>query len=452
MTTAHADYYLFLHGATLARASIQLLYATSLCVAARRSGSPLTIIAQIRHIASEYSDAEFSAMESLVMKDILLAPPMPQGHDDSAIPVPPCAPFKMAVPRFPPGILDRFSPTGEPVIPQYANILASTTPTALAGHLVEFLPPAWIDCVSSVAHEALFVSMLVVDVQRFSPVCIAVAAVYLGLRATGLVRLPTATFWLVLCQRSLHVDLLSVRECAVAMDALCRVHTKIPPYRPVDFEAGVAAAHAALAVAAVALQGGPARAAPAPHCPVTTCRTSLGMSHPASFQAAVLVEAIMAGADPDHLTDLSLAIARDRQQRRGVNVEPLRAASVAVTPRLPLQLLPARETQRKAAVAGGNGDSSAISAQSTAIPDRVRHSAEPAPRVLSTFSSPSASQTKLVDYTGIVAPQLDGARAGHPAFVWPFTAVEAAALAAAALEESERLVTAATWGSGAPSY
>jgi len=47
---------------------------------------------------------------------------------------------------------------------------------------------------------------------------------------------------------------------------------------------------------------------------VTAGLTSISETHPATFQASVVAEALMAGADPDHLSQLVTALRRLRRR------------------------------------------------------------------------------------------------------------------------------------------
>ena len=98
------------------------------------------------------------------------------------------------------------------------------------------LPPAWSRMALATALEALYVAALVsltvvhrlnvvptslsfyprlqeVELQQFSPQTRATAAIYAALHTTGLADMATATLWLLLVRRFLHVDLTSVRQC-----------------------------------------------------------------------------------------------------------------------------------------------------------------------------------------------------------------------------------------------
>ena len=170
--------------------------------------------------------------------------------------------------------------------------------------------------------------MQVVEIQKYSPVCIAVAVVYLALRSCGLANFPTATFWLLLCHRTLHIDLFAIRECAILVDAHSRSNTVVP-YLPVDFETGDLAGSVAYSSANAALHGFPlpARASnKLHHSPITVGLTSIRYFHSATFVAAVLAEAVMAGTDPDHILKLRFTVQKIRARDSHRLGEPLQLA------------------------------------------------------------------------------------------------------------------------------
>lgn len=341
---------------------------TALCVAARVNGSAEPLLLGIREIASGYSDAEFVEMEGL-LNAALGAGPVAAAAAAAAAARPP---ERLELPEGPPGILERFSPGGGGALggPSEVELAIATTPASFAGDLAKMLPAGWLAPSSAAAaapplaaaqaeaatapdggaasligsiHDLLFVAMLVrgsgwagsveagrecataspppppsppqeVDVQAFGPVCVAVAVVYLALRTAGLTGDPAATFWLVLAQRALHVDLLSVRECASLVDRLARRLGRAGAWP--DAASPEAAEEAALAVARRALLAPPAAAAAgvagAPrglaHAPITAgLSPSIRAMHPATYRAAVAAEAVIGGADPEHAAQLVAA-------------------------------------------------------------------------------------------------------------------------------------------------
>lgn len=339
------DRYIYSHGETLTRAVIQLLFITSLCIAAHVCGTPDATLERIRRIARDYSDSDFDEMERLMTVTMATDAPPTDDGGASGTATSSAVHHPRPSPRSPVGILDRFSPDGQRMQPPDFELVVETTPMSIAGHLLELLPAAWVRTVASVVQDLLFVAALVrihlwtrdffnampvyfarasvqeMSVQRFNPICISVSVVYLGLRSTGFARSPSSTFWIVLCQRALHLDLLSVRECAVAIEAFARTHDV--PHNAVVFDMSDAASDAALTAAAAALQGSAmaltmASVEPlppaAPHSPVTAGLTSISETHPATFQASVVAEALMAGADPDHLSQLVTALRRLRRR------------------------------------------------------------------------------------------------------------------------------------------
>ena len=188
-----------------------------------------------------------------------------------------------------------------------------------------------------------------VGVQFFSPSCIAVAVVYLGLRVTGLAQYPTSTFWLVLAQRALHVDLCSARLCAAQLEHIARVHgvsyasrsrppAIIPPVSVAadnssavgDLALGDVVSDAAVHRAAAALQGLPYNSAPL--APVSACSAagnSVLLSHPRTFISCVLVEAAVAGAHPAELEVLTEAVAASMKQRHSRKTSSASATALA---------------------------------------------------------------------------------------------------------------------------
>lgn len=139
--------------------------------------------------------------------------------------------------------------------------------------------------------------------HQYSPVCIAVAAVYLSLRAFCLTQHPATTFWLVQCQRALQIDFRSVRQCALLIDrlAVCLGRPKSwDDNEETDPEAALSAALSILLGPAAATRSSALLA----HSPVSAGLTRIRTLHPATFRSAVLAEAAMAGAEPEHAQQL----------------------------------------------------------------------------------------------------------------------------------------------------
>jgi len=179
-------------------------------------------------------------------------------------------------PRIALRVLTPPAPDGQRMQPPDFELVVETTPMSTCRPLAGTAPAAWVRTVCLLVQDLLFCSQLwcvsicrrAISLMRCqylslmhpcrkcpcsaSIPCISVSVVYLGLRSTGFA-LASSTFWIVLCQRALHLDLLSVRECAVAIEAFARTHDV--PHNAAVFDMSDAASDAALTAAAAALQG-----------------------------------------------------------------------------------------------------------------------------------------------------------------------------------------------------
>lgn len=108
------------------------------------------------------------------------------------------------------------------VTPNIHKILSKTTPLAIGARLIGLLPQDWIPQVVPLTVEAFFIAALEVDIHVYSPGTIATASIALALRAVSLDSTPTATYWLMLVKRSLHLDISSVRQCLLRLQRLAR--------------------------------------------------------------------------------------------------------------------------------------------------------------------------------------------------------------------------------------
>ena len=71
-----------------------------------------------------------------------------------------------------------------------------------------------------------------ITLHRYSPVTIAAASLVVAIRAAGLATHPTATAWLSLVERSLHVDLESLRACAERLRRLAEPGSALAALAP----------------------------------------------------------------------------------------------------------------------------------------------------------------------------------------------------------------------------
>jgi len=248
---ALADRYIVEVGARVGRTTMQLLFLTAVVIAARVHRVPASVINELRTLAPEYGPSDYTSMESRMVAAMgttsdrrASSSPAPAAGSgaaaasgtgagtsttaasNTAVTVATSAsagasvaslPAHRPVPAAPQGILARFSPDAvEPTMPT-VQMVVITTPFAVAGHIICFMSRSWGEAIAPIVREALFLAMKYFDAQRFSPITIAVACVYLGLRARGLWGTPTATAWLRLTNATLQVDMFSVREAALLL-------------------------------------------------------------------------------------------------------------------------------------------------------------------------------------------------------------------------------------------
>lgn len=152
--------------ATLRSSTIQLAYLASLCAAARATGAAPAVISSIRELLPTHSEADFEESERSLLLLALEDRPTAASADASEE----AAPTETTMSALPSVLAD--SDTAAPFGPAVAenaaaapflrlNVLTSTTPLALAGHLICLLPPEWVGRVVQQAIEALFVATLV---------------------------------------------------------------------------------------------------------------------------------------------------------------------------------------------------------------------------------------------------------------------------------------------------
>ena len=141
---------------------------TSLCIAARISGTPEATLVRIRKIAHEYSDSDFVEMEGNMTALMSTTPNSSSGANvgDTGIATfetlsPERGGRTVPIPTLPPGILSRFSPIGATLLPPDVELVILTTPMAIAGHLLDLLPALWVEKVVAVVQNLLFVVTLV---------------------------------------------------------------------------------------------------------------------------------------------------------------------------------------------------------------------------------------------------------------------------------------------------
>lgn len=248
-----ADRFVVAHFDILTRSGLQLVFITALCIAARRRDSDSDALSASNFIETLYRAATTAEYSECAIESMAVA--MAAFAEEDAVGQRACLTLGgtgcASLPAGPPGIISRiglypFGGVSFRALP-HIEVVVQTTPTAFADHLLGLLPVGWMPGVVAPLHSALLIAMTAsgagssrnssspravpprsacasppiitpcspqhIAIHRYSPATIAISCLVLALRVVGLAAHPTATAWLSLVERSLHVDLDSVHAC-----------------------------------------------------------------------------------------------------------------------------------------------------------------------------------------------------------------------------------------------